>query len=370
MVVKNDMDIWRGKVGQPVSYFKAGQFICEDQWYHERLRLEQDYEVIIGVQGRLYIQVEEQQYTVETGDVLFYRPGQLHYGFAPSTAGSSFYWLHFFCESGETMDLAEMLQLLQDQSVVDDLDHRMHGNRMYKGKRGYSSNQNGEREQQVKVCLAAGHTSSQASVLSDSVLLPPFFKLSQPDKAYLQCQQLLDIAHSVYYSHLAADYMTTSLLIELTRQYRASLSEQMQETAFDRRFRQLLEWIRLHIMHNPSIHDVAARFGCTPDHLTRQFRKKLGVSTLRYMNGIKIDRAKELLLHSDASIKQIAYMLHFQDEKYFMKLFKQQEGMTPSQYRDAYPNTYMNTNSTDPDIPLPAHLADKNPIYKGARPYG
>ncbi len=366
------MNIWKAKVSQPVSYFKCGQFVCEDQWYHERLRLEQDYEVIIGIRGYLHIQVEEQRYTVGPGEVLFYQPGQLHYGFAPSEEGSSFYWLHFFDHGGENVEMREVLELLDRQQVAAKemvVDENERIRRAINVTTPTNINNSTKVIETVEALGANSHT-SQILPLADSVLLPPFFKLVQPDKVYVQCQQLLDIAHSDYYSHLAADYMTTSLLIELTRQFIGSLSERTQENIVDRRFRQLLEWIRLRIMNNPSVQDVAVQFGCTPDHLTRQFRKKLGMSTLRYMNTIKIERAKELLLHSDATIKQIAYMLHFQDDKYFMKLFKQQEGLTPSQYRDAYPNTYMNTNSLDPDIPLPAHLADKNPTYKGSRPYG
>ena len=50
-------------------------------------------------------------------------------------------------------------------------------------------------------------------------------------------------------------------------------------------------------------------------------------------------------------------MLCFKDEKYFMKLFKKCEGLTPSKYRDAYPKTYINTDSYDPDIPMPDYLS-------------
>ncbi|MEW4370706.1 AraC family transcriptional regulator [Paenibacillus kandeliae] len=326
------MEIWQSSMKQPVSYFKSGKFVCEDNWYHERLRLEQDYEVIIGISGCLYIEVEGQRYTVGAGDMLFYRPGQLHGGYAPSSSDSSFYWLHFFTEdAGRCVEEQQMRAQWQEAHLLED--------------------------------------GGNLSPLSHSILLPTFLNLHQPEKVFMQCQQLLDIAHSRHYSHLAADYTVTGLLIELTRQYIEQVTDSQEEHSGDRRFRQVLEWIKLHIGGDLTVHEVAEQFGYTPDHVTRLFRKRLGISTLKYINDMKISRSKELLLHSDASIKEIAYTLHFQDEKYFMKLFKATEGITPSQYRDAYPNTYMNTNSTDPDIPLPAHLQQKNPIYKGTRPY-
>lgn len=46
--------------------------------------------------------------------------------------------------------------------------------------------------------------------------------------------------------------------------------------------------------------------------------------------------AKNLLTNRTLSIYRIADMCGFSDEKYFMKLFKRYEGITPTQYRKAF----------------------------------
>lgn len=61
-----------------------------------------------------------------------------------------------------------------------------------------------------------------------------------------------------------------------------------------------------------------------------------------YIHKLKISKAKELL-YSGQSIKEIAYSLGFQDEKYFMRLFKKYENVTPTEFRKAYYRTYINT---------------------------
>ena len=72
------------------------------------------------------------------------------------------------------------------------------------------------------------------------------------------------------------------------------------------------------------------------------FKKHLGVSPKKYINGMKILQAKQYLCRFDLSIKEIAYKLGFKDEKYFMKLFKEYENLTPSTYRNAYYRTLYN----------------------------
>ncbi|NSW89572.1 MAG: helix-turn-helix transcriptional regulator [Firmicutes bacterium] len=46
-----------------------------------------------------------------------------------------------------------------------------------------------------------------------------------------------------------------------------------------------------------------------------------------------IHKAKEELLTSNSSIKEIAYKLKFSDEFYFSRFFKKHTGIPPSKYR-------------------------------------
>lgn len=57
---------------------------------------------------------------------------------------------------------------------------------------------------------------------------------------------------------------------------------------------------------------------------------------------MKIVKAKEMLSLSEKNVKEISYLLGFKDEKYFMKLFKRYENLTPSEYRQAYHKTHLN----------------------------
>lgn len=65
---------------------------------------------------------------------------------------------------------------------------------------------------------------------------------------------------------------------------------------------------------------------------------------MTYIHDIKMTKAKELLTNTTMTVKEIAHHVGFSDEKYFMRLFKKYEKMTPSQFRNAYYLTHMNIN--------------------------
>ena len=62
------------------------------------------------------------------------------------------------------------------------------------------------------------------------------------------------------------------------------------------------------------------------------FKKCTGLSPYQYFLDLKISRAKELLQQGLYSVKEIAYMLSFDDPYYFSHLFKKKTGHPPSEW--------------------------------------
>lgn len=61
-----------------------------------------------------------------------------------------------------------------------------------------------------------------------------------------------------------------------------------------------------------------------------------------YIHITRLRKATDLLSSSNLSIKEIANEVGFQDEKYFMRVFKKYKKMTPSEFRNAYYRTHLN----------------------------
>ncbi len=49
----------------------------------------------------------------------------------------------------------------------------------------------------------------------------------------------------------------------------------------------------------------------------------------------RVDISKQMLSDRNVSIKEAAFSCGFSDEKYYMRVFRKMEGMTPAQYRAA-----------------------------------
>ena len=63
------------------------------------------------------------------------------------------------------------------------------------------------------------------------------------------------------------------------------------------------------------------------------FKQKVGMSPLQYINKLKIEKAQLILLTSNMQVKNIAYVLGFNDYSYFNRLFKKTTGFSPLSYK-------------------------------------
>ncbi len=78
---------------------------------------------------------------------------------------------------------------------------------------------------------------------------------------------------------------------------------------------------------------IAERFFVNPAYLGQQFYKKKGCSLNNYLNMIRLEKAKELLLNSSHRICEIATKIGYEDPNYFSSKFYEYTGYTPSGYR-------------------------------------
>jgi len=88
-----------------------------------------------------------------------------------------------------------------------------------------------------------------------------------------------------------------------------------------------------HFGESISVQDYAKEIGVTPCWFIRNFKAHTGHTPQAYLTGIRLNAAKELLATSLFNIGEIAALTGYPNQLYFSRLFKKQEGMTPSEYR-------------------------------------
>jgi AraC family transcriptional regulator len=79
--------------------------------------------------------------------------------------------------------------------------------------------------------------------------------------------------------------------------------------------------------------DYASQIGYSKYHLSRIFKQETGLTISEYIRKRRLATAAMYLLHSDESIIQIAFKLHFQSQEAFTRSFKELYNMPPGKYR-------------------------------------
>ena len=135
------------------------------------------------------------------------------------------------------------------------------------------------------------------------------------------------------YTKKMADYATSLLFMELSQEYfhtRDSV-EKLPAAVVS-----ATAWIKNHYYQPFEVAQLADAVGYQADYLSSLFKRSMGISLVRYTNQMRIRTAKTLLSNYGVTIKEAAFSCGFSDEKYFMKVFKNLEGITPAQYKKSF----------------------------------
>jgi AraC-like DNA-binding protein len=81
---------------------------------------------------------------------------------------------------------------------------------------------------------------------------------------------------------------------------------------------------------------VARECGLSASHFTRAFRQSLGMAPHQWLLKVRVERAKEQLLNSDASLTDIAVDCGFADQSHFTRVFTKHVDASPGQWRRAF----------------------------------
>jgi len=84
---------------------------------------------------------------------------------------------------------------------------------------------------------------------------------------------------------------------------------------------------------NLDLETLATESGYSRSHFLRMFRASTGCTPHRYLLGLRLERAKELMHQKSTSLIDIAAMCGFSSHAHLSKMFRQIVGMPPSEYR-------------------------------------
>jgi len=92
-----------------------------------------------------------------------------------------------------------------------------------------------------------------------------------------------------------------------------------------------------HYNDNYRLEDLENRYSISRYRICREFTKHYAQSPMQYLNHVRIENAKKLLLTTDISIHEIGAMVGITNTNHFINLFKRETGATPLAYKQDAP---------------------------------
>lgn len=97
--------------------------------------------------------------------------------------------------------------------------------------------------------------------------------------------------------------------------------------------KEALVYVEQHLQEQLSMAEVAGLIHLNASYFSVLFKEQTGVPFSEYVSRLRVQRAKEMLLQTRMSIGEIGERVGYRTDKYFIRVFKSLEGISPSRYR-------------------------------------
>lgn len=140
----------------------------------------------------------------------------------------------------------------------------------------------------------------------------------------------------LWFGKLIAQAVENQFSPEIRRGFRAAAyQDEADSSHHDETIIEAQQWLREHLGQTVTMIGLAAYLDITPRTLNRRFRQATGITPQAYLQGLRMNHARELLKHSNLGMAEIAWQLGLQDASYFSQLFRRHCGVSPLRYRAA-----------------------------------
>ena len=97
------------------------------------------------------------------------------------------------------------------------------------------------------------------------------------------------------------------------------------------------QYMQEHYQEHITLEDISNQVGFNVSYFATLFRKETDQTIVEYLTEIRIREARNLLRSTRLTVQQICEQVGYRDTKHFLKTFKKETGVSPSEYRKLYP---------------------------------
>ncbi len=98
----------------------------------------------------------------------------------------------------------------------------------------------------------------------------------------------------------------------------------------------MLSYVHTHFRDDPSLTELSAHVGLSPNYLSKLFHANVGKTYKAYVVGLKLNYAATMLTQTDTAVTDICYLCGFNSLAHFLRVFKEKYGMSPMKYRQMH----------------------------------
>ena len=125
------------------------------------------------------------------------------------------------------------------------------------------------------------------------------------------------------------DELHTNMIIDFTER----MAELKCRAQYSPPIAKCMDYIYYHLHSRITLEMLAEHVSLSPSYLSSLFKQEKGMSIQEYIRTQKIETAKNMLLYSDYSLTEIGQILAFSSSSHFIRVFRQETGITPKEFQ-------------------------------------
>ncbi|MEL7118341.1 MAG: AraC family transcriptional regulator [Bacteroidota bacterium] len=152
---------------------------------------------------------------------------------------------------------------------------------------------------------------------------------------------IINSIKSIHQEYLVSDSFSNSIItgvmVSILNILARSIEKKYvaQANEIDNRFGEILRYIQTHLIDNNKLRIpmLAQEFNISKSYFSEYFKKHAGVTLAEYILRSKLRIVETKVIHTDLSIKEMAYQLNFTDSSHLARSFKKIYGMTIKEFK-------------------------------------
>lgn len=154
-------------------------------------------------------------------------------------------------------------------------------------------------------------------------------------------EEIISTVDSITHYHINADESDVLQIHSLIYKflgllYKKCNPEQKRQNPSDEKFNAVIDYVNEHFTEKISTSDLSEKFGYDEAYFCRKFKKITGISAIKYINILRLDKAQHLLKKSHYEVNLIANQCGFTDISYFAQSFHNHYGLSPTEFRKQF----------------------------------